>query len=285
MLSVAKHDDSKLNQLQRDLPEGLVVDSVWLTERGYSTSLRTHYVSAGWLERVARRVYRRPRGTLTWQQVVISLQAVMQLPLVVGGRTALDLQGLSHYLSDGVREVHLYGPDKAPTWLNELRLGVRFCSHNSRRLFRNDPIVRDVSSVDWNIDTDQGKSADPIHGSFRYLPVGHWEWPLTVSTPERAILELMDELPNRESFHQVDKLMEGLPNLSPRRLQKLLVDCRSVKVKRLFFFYAHRHRHRWLGQIDMKTIDLGAGNRSLVKGGKFNAQFKITLPEDLDGVQ
>ena len=55
------------------------------------------------------------------------------------------------------------------------------------------------------------------------------------------MLELLDELPERETFHQVDMLMEGLTNLSPRRLQKLLADCRSVKVKRLFFFFADRH--------------------------------------------
>ena len=52
-------------------------------------------------------------------------------------------------------------------------------------------------------------------------PWGQWDWPLTLSTLERAGLELLDELPERESFHQVDKLMEGLSNLSPRRLQKL----------------------------------------------------------------
>ena len=40
-----------------------------------------------------------------------------------------------------------------------------------------------------------------------------------VSTPERAILELLDEVPKRETFHQADVLMEGLRNLSPRRLR------------------------------------------------------------------
>ena len=39
---------------------------------------------------------------------------------------------------------------------------------------------------------------------------------------------------------QVDKLFEGLTNLSPHRLMALLGDCRSVKVKRLFFFFAAR---------------------------------------------
>ena len=38
-------------------------------------------------------------------------------------------------------------------------------------------------------------------------------------------------------------LTQGRATLSPARLQKLLVDCHNLKVKRLFFFFADRHRH------------------------------------------
>ncbi|MCS0461010.1 type IV toxin-antitoxin system AbiEi family antitoxin domain-containing protein (plasmid) [Rhizobium sp. T1470] len=34
---------------------------------------------------------------------------------------------------------------------------------------------------------------------------------------------------------RLTKSIEGLTTLSPRRLQKRLVDCKSIKVKRLFF--------------------------------------------------
>jgi len=51
---------------------------------------------------------------------------------------------------------------------------------------------------------------------------------------------MMDEVPQRETFHQADVLMEGLSNLSPRRLHTLLVACRHVKVKRLFLWFAER---------------------------------------------
>src|ERR1700693_2155568 len=90
---------SKLNLLERHLPEGLVVDASWLAKHGYSTSLRSQYVKAGWLEQPARRVYRRPQGSLAWQRVVISLQTLLEYPLAVGGRTALELQGFVHYLA------------------------------------------------------------------------------------------------------------------------------------------------------------------------------------------
>src|SRR5580658_4351378 len=104
----------KLNWLERHLPEGLVVDARWLTRHGYSKSLRSQYVAAGWLDQPARGVYRRPRGSPRWQQVVISLQAVLDYPLLVGGRTALELQGHAHYLPHEQKEVHLYGPKSPP---------------------------------------------------------------------------------------------------------------------------------------------------------------------------
>jgi hypothetical protein len=107
--------------------------------------------------------------------------------------------------------------------------------------------------------------------------------PIRYSTKERAILELLDELPERESFHQVDALMEGLSDLSPRRLQTLLEACTSVKVKRLFLFFADRHRHAWRSRLDVSRIDLGSGKRVLVKGGKLDPNYYITVPSDLGG--
>jgi hypothetical protein len=135
------------------------------------------------------------------------------------------------------------------------------------------------------VEDNKGRSHDPIHGSVNVEPWGQWRWPLTLSSPERAILELLDELPHRESFHQVDMLMEGLSTLSPRRLQKLLADCRSVKVKRLFFFFADRHPHAWLKRIDKEAVDLGKGKRMLVKNGKLDRAYQITVPEDFHAVQ
>lgn len=283
----------KLNQLHRILPEGLVVDAAWLEARGYSSALRSRYVSHGWLEQVVRSLYRRPPGklhaahedeVLRWQHVVISLQTLMDRPLIVGGRTALELQGYAHYLSSmGPREIHLYGDERPPGWLSKLDLESRFIFHNAKRLFREEPIARGLGALKRNLRTDRGVSADPVHGGLTQTPWGHWDWPLTLSTPERAILELLDELPKRETFHQADMLMEGLRNLSPRRLRKLLLDCRSVKVKRLLFWFAERHNHAWFKHLDQDGIDLGRGKRMLVRGGKLDSKYRITVPKELNG--
>ena len=109
---------NKLNRLEQLLPEGLLVDASWLEGRGYYRSLRAKYVSSGWLEQPIRGVYRRRRGILTWEQVVVSLQTLLGYPVAVGGRTALELQGYAHYVPQTIQSIHLYSDNKLPTWLN-----------------------------------------------------------------------------------------------------------------------------------------------------------------------
>jgi hypothetical protein len=269
-----------LNRLERELPEGVLVDTAWLKAHGYSRQLLSHYVSAGWLDQPARGVYRRPRGSLTWQQLVVSLQTFLDYPLVLGGRTALELQGYAHYLSQKQMQVHFYGPKPPPGWLKNLKLGPRFKYHNDQRLFRKHLVETEFQKLRKG----KAQSKDSLALSLTELPLGQWDWTLILSTPERALLELLDELPKHETFHQVDMLMQGMTNLSPRRLQKLLADCKSVKVKRLFFFFADRHSHAWLKPLKNEKFDLGTGKRMLVKGGKLDQAYQITVPEDLNGL-
>jgi hypothetical protein len=157
-----------------------------------------------------------------------------------------------------MHEVHLHGPQRPPTWLADLPLEIEFRWHNSLRLFPSDALPEVTHSA-----INAGEA------SVRY------------AIKERAVLELLDELPKNESFYQVDALMEGMSDLSPRRLQGLLEACTSVKVKRLFLFFADRHRHAWFSRLDVSRIDLGSGNRVLVKGGKLDSNYRITVPADL----
>ncbi|MEY9590868.1 hypothetical protein ABIA06_003159 [Bradyrhizobium yuanmingense] len=68
-------------------------------------------------------------------------------------------------------------------------------------------------------------------------------------------------------------------------MQKLLKDCASAKVKRLFFYFADRHNHAWLKRLNKEAVDLGHGKRMLVKGGVLDPTYHITVPGDLDVVR
>jgi len=124
---------SKLNRLLRALPEGLLVDASWLERHGYYRSQRSQYVSAGWLEQPARGVFCRTRGVVSWEQVVISLQTLLEFPVSVGGRSALELQGYAHYLSQSQNPIHLYCDKKLPAWVFKLDIEQTFISHNRLR--------------------------------------------------------------------------------------------------------------------------------------------------------
>ena len=208
---------------------------------------------------------------------------VLEQPVAVGGRTALELHGFAHYLSsEGPREVHLYGDERAPGWLGKLPIVTPFVFHNARKLFRAEPIAASLEGLKSAMAVDGPSHQAQIHGSLTWRYFGDGDWPIVLSTPERAVLELLDELPGEETFHQVDMLMEGLVGLSPKRTSRLLGECRNIKVKRLFLWFAERHGHPWLEHLDRDRIDLGKGKRMLVRGGKLDPKYQITVPDDLD---
>jgi hypothetical protein len=60
---------------------------------------------------------------------------------------------------------------------------------------------------------------------------------------------------------------------------ELLAACKSLKVKRLFLFLGSRYQYPWFEQLDRSAIDLGKGKRLIVRGGRYDREFRITVPE------
>ncbi len=105
---------------------------------------------------------------------------------------------------------------------------------------------------------------------------------LACSTPERAMLELCDEVSDTALVYEADALMQAMTTLRPQRVAMLLRHCRSIKAKRLFLALSERHRHAWLLHVPLDGVDLGRGKRALVPGGRLHPTYQITLPGDLD---
>ena len=255
----------KLKPLLEDVPPGFYVDAAWLVARKIDRKSIHDYAKRGWLESVVRGLYRRPftsaedPGSRTsWVIPVLSMQWLMHYDVHVGGKTALAVRGHTHYLNLGEREtIFLYGSD-IPTWLKRLPTRHVFKTR-TRALFGGDTAgIEKLSNRNGFTDS---------------------RWPLTVSSPERAVLELINELPNKETFDTVDTLFQGLANLRPKRLHELLMLCNSIKVKRLFFVFADRHNHAWRKHLDTGAYNLGSGPRGLIKGGRMHPVYRIAVPE------
>ncbi|MFW2372638.1 MAG: type IV toxin-antitoxin system AbiEi family antitoxin domain-containing protein [Gammaproteobacteria bacterium] len=238
------------------LPEGQLVDRNWLNSHGFNRPLVDYYLRSGGLEAVARGVYRRPGPPLKWQHVVYSLQEMGYL-VHVGGRTALDHQGMAHYLPMGQEVIHLYSDNKLPAWLNLVVSNTAFESHY-RSLFLTD---------------DEGPG-------FTSLPFGAWDWLLHYATRERALLEYVDDLPGKAELDVADKYMESATSFRPGLVMALLKACTRVKTRRLFLWLADRHRPAWFNKLNVSAIDLGSGKRVIYKGGKLNTRYQITVPVD-----
>ncbi|CAD0333727.1 type IV toxin-antitoxin system AbiEi family antitoxin [Xanthomonas hortorum pv. gardneri] len=265
-------NSGKLNRLLAELDDTRLVSSRWLRAHGYSNSLVARYVGSGWLLSPARGVYMRRGGRLQWDGVVRSLQVGEGIPLHVGGRFALGLQGHEHYLRLGdAGTITLYGPRQPPGWVGKLSLEQRFEYQGKGPLdLPAAPVTAEVSEKELSEAGLAWHSAAPGTDA------------LVCSTPERAMLELCDGVSDAAGVYEADALMQAMTTLRPQRVGLLLRHCRSIKAKRLFLALAERHRHAWLTHVSMEGVDLGRGKRALVPGGRLHPSYQITLPGDLD---
>jgi len=51
-----------------------------------------------------------------------------------------------------------------------------------------------------------------------------------------------------------------------------------AKWPRLFMLLAENCKHAWVGKVDLAKVDFGKGKRTVVKGGRFDPKYKITVP-------
>jgi hypothetical protein len=249
-------------QLEKLLPFGMVATKQWLIGKGISRHFLDNGVKSGSIVSITPGLYCKAGVPVTWEGVVTSLQKMSNKPVHVGGMTALELSGLTHYLtSHGKKTIHLYSESKLPGWLNTVSVKYEFRGHGTRRMWLSDVMGNSkfVREFSWRED----------------LP------PFYASTPEKAYLEMLIEVPARISFEHADEIMQGLTNLSPNRLELLLSGCCHVKAKRLFFWFAKRHNYRWYQKLTVDDFDLGSGKRVIAQGGKLDTDFFITVPESM----
>ena len=173
---------------------------------GISADLAVHYARSGWLKRLARGVYCRPGEALSLHPSLVLLQQQVS-GLHVGGKTALDWYGVRQYVSQQA-VLHLYGwvAARLPEWFVQ-----HFPSeYHRKRLF------------------DEKPEQMPGAGRFENRDGA----PL-VSTPERALLELLDEVGVRQPLQEAKEIAESTYNLRAEVLMDLLKRCTSVKTVRL----------------------------------------------------
>jgi len=255
-----KRQDANLSRL---LPYGQLASRYHLMEKGLSSHTLDNYLKSGKLEKVVPGFYKHPESRLSWKGVVASLPELVNGPVAIGGLTSLELQGFAQYLFlNKQQRVHLYSPESCSVRLKQVfrQMEVELCWHKTGRLWKKGwPGTDALRQHQWRDDTAA----------------------MVISTPEQAILEVLMSLPEEISFEHAEQLMQGLTQLSPRKLESLLQSCKSVKVKRLFFWFADRFTYPWCNKLNSNDYDLGSGKRVIALAGKLDGRFNITIPKEL----
>lgn len=247
-------NDIKIKQLYQMLPESVIAPASWLAEQGYSMQLLYQYTKSGWLKKTSRGSYIRCDANPSWQGAVLGLQKLSHELFHIGGITSLNLQGYAHYLPlNNSHTIYLYGTQKLPAWFRNIELEQEF--HIMKR-----PYFKGIG--------------------LKSIPSNIRDWEIVVSSPERAILELLYQVkPNGLSFEFVAEIFEGLTTLRPSLLNELLGICENIRVKRLFIFLSSYFHHPWAKHIKTDSLELGAGRIQVVKDGVFDNEFLITIPK------
>ncbi|HUH75114.1 MAG TPA: type IV toxin-antitoxin system AbiEi family antitoxin domain-containing protein [Chitinophagales bacterium] len=256
---------SRRKLLEELVPEGIIVSRKWIKqESGLSNHTIDNLIKSEQLKLLWKGLYTRGVVSLTWQSVIYTLQHILQTDFIIGGLTALELKGFSHYVTNSSNvKVHLYGNDKLPIWTKEILKNDFFVKHTRAGLF--DEMDKSLSE--------------------KYTSIIPWKdnmGGLKISTPERACLEMLNQVPHSISFEHADQLIQGMTALSPRTLQVLLEMCSNIKVKRLFLWFAKRHNYVWFNKLNLEKIDLGSGKRVIEKGGELDKDYLITVPKDFE---
>jgi len=246
---------TKINSLIQSLPRGSVLLPSWLLSQGYSYELQQSYRKSNWLKSIGKGAMMKSGDTLVLTGALSALQNVENLNIHVGGRSALELQGLAHYLQINNPETTLFlnGRAKLPLW------------------FENN---------DWNIKTKLFRLSLFNDETLGMTDFQDNELIMKISNPARAIMECLALCPENFPLSESFELMEGLVSLRPAKVQELLENCKSIKVKRLFLHFAEKANHSWFKYLDTSKIDLGIGNRSLVESGVLVSKYKLVLPNE-----
>lgn len=246
----------KLNHLLAQWKRGAVYTQKYLSQLGYYHDLIKSYKRNGWLESIGTGAYKLPGDKIEWLGGLYAIQEQLNLPVRAGARTALELKGYGHYVRFNHEKCFLFGKvgTHLPGWFRKFdwQVDVHFKATN---LF----------------ETDMPESFTD------YL---YKEIVIKISAPERAAMEMLYYVPYWQGFDEAMRIMEGLMSLRPEVVQRLLENCRRVKVKRLFLYMAEKLELPWFEELDLKRIDIGRGKRVILPNGVLDKKYWITVPEE-----
>lgn len=245
---------NKINRLILTWPKGTVKTTRELNRAGYTSQILKAYANSGWITLVGRGAYRLANDTPDWHGALYCLQQQKDNKIHVGGKSALTLKGFTHYgtLQEQNIELFDYSGEKLPAWFTAQKWMKKL------KLYR---------TIAFPYDNPNFFSSVKIENIS-----------VIISSPELAMLEMLYLVPGVHTFDESLLIMESLSTLRSKVVQNLLESTTSVKAKKLFLYMAEKHGHSWFKELNINKIYLGSGKRVIVKNGRLDKKYGITVP-------
>ncbi len=198
------HKMEKLKKLLAAWPSDSVALQPWLDEQSISRQLSYKYSQSGWIEKIGQGAYIKSGDKVSWVGGLFAIQKHLKLSLHIGARTALERAGYGHYVPMGnifLLQLFVHESKKfiMPKWFGEY--------------FKDQ--VR-IILIRRNLFQSNGKSLGLVSKNFNGIE-------LSIATPERAIVEVLELVPQKIRYDHAYYLMEGLQTLRPKLVQELLL--------------------------------------------------------------
>ena len=221
-------------RLLTDVPRGTPLSTALFRSRGLSAKQVARLSEAGWLRRLGHGVYVLPGDELDLHATLAWLASIVP-GLHVAGKTALNWRGVRRNLA--FRELLVLRGDKPatlPTWFTT----VFSATYKAVHLFD-----------------------DSLHSMSGLSPLPGGRPDLLVSTPERAVLELLNDVGKGQGLEEASHLVEGALTMRADVLEELLSHLTRIKVVRLAHAFAEELDLPWKAIARKHSERLGGGRR------------------------
>jgi len=240
-------NDTDLKKVVRLVHQKGVVTASYLRQQGVRYQSMLNYRQSNWLTSIGTGAFCESGTMPSLDSAIVALSEQLGLPVHVGGKSALLRRGIMQHVPLAGHAVELY-----------LKRGVRmpkwFCDTFAGQYTRNASFLfPDATGVELD-----------EHG-------------VSLSSPERAFVEMAADVPKKAALGELYQLMEFADTLRPKLVADLLSKCESVKAKRIFLFLADDLGHWWSKKLDRTRIDLGSGCRVIEEGGTFQRKYNIVV--------